>query len=292
MTFTLQNERIKAVIHPIGAELQELKDLQSGIQYLWNGDPAFWGKFSPVLFPIVGALKDNTYFYQGHQYSLNRHGFARERSFECIDQTSSSASFLLTEDASTKEQFPFDFQLVIRYTLLDNLLACTYMVTNPAAEDLLFSIGAHPAFAIPMQIPGISSRYEDYYLQFNTSTELFRQTLDRGLIGQKTNTIPLSDGKLPLNAGLFKDDAIVLKNLPDTQIRIHSTVHPHGLSFEFHDFPFFGIWAAPNAPFVCLEPWCGIADNAEHNQQLEQKEGIIRLKKGEIFERTWTVTLF
>jgi galactose mutarotase-like enzyme len=292
MAIILHNERLKAAIEPIGAELQELEDLNTGIQYMWSGDPAYWGKYSPVLFPIVGALKENTYFYQGHRYSLPRHGFARERVFELIDQTDVSASFLLVDDASTRENYPFGFQLVIRYTLLENLISCTYMVTNSVEEELLFSIGAHPAFAVPMRIPGVTTQYEDYYLQFNKSTELLRHQLDRGQIGHKTSVIQLEKGRLPLSPELFKNDAIVLKHIPDTEIQLRCVKHEHGLRFRFQDFPYFGIWAAPNAPFVCLEPWCGIADHIDHDQQLENKEGIIRLGNGEIFERAWHVTVF
>ncbi|KYP13086.1 aldose 1-epimerase family protein [Flavihumibacter sp. CACIAM 22H1] len=292
MKITLENEAIRAVIDTIGAELQELKAVPSGINYLWSGDPAFWGKFSPILFPIVGTLKENTYFYKNHTYSLPRHGFAREKNFECIQQTNDSASFLLTDDASTKEVFPFSFQLVVRYTLHQNLLACAYMVTNPGSEDLYFSLGAHPAFAVPQETFSGSSAYTDYYLQFDKSDSLQPFRLDKGLIGEETAAIPLSNRRLQLDKRLFQEDAIVLKNLPDTQISLRSHKHAHGLDFRFEDFPFFGIWAAPNAPFVCLEPWCGIADSVQHNQQLEQKEGVIRLQPQAIFERKWTVTLF
>jgi galactose mutarotase-like enzyme len=292
MKITLENEQIRAVIETIGAELQELKSLGNGISYLWSGDPAYWGKFSPILFPIVGTLKENTYYFNNHPYSLPRHGFARERNFECIQQTADSASFLLTDDASTKEVFPFDFQLVIRYTLLNNLLSCAYMVTNPGKEDLYFSIGAHPAFAVPVGASQEAPNYEDYFLQFNQSSSLQRYQLNKGLIGKETAEISLENHRLPLSKSLFQDDAIVLKNLPDTSISLRSDKHAHGLDFGFHDFPFFGIWAAPGAPFVCLEPWCGIADSIDHNQQLEQKEGINQLQPGAVFERNWTVKIY
>lgn len=292
MKITLENEQIRAVIETIGAELQELKNLTNGISYLWSGDPAYWGKFSPILFPIVGTLKENTYYHNNHPYSLPRHGFARERNFECIQQTADSASFLLTDDASTKEVFPFAFQLVIRYTLLNNLLSCAYMVTNPGSEDLYFSIGAHPAFAVPVGASSEAPHYEDYFLQFNQSSSLQRYQLDKGLIGKETAEILLENHRLPLSNSLFQDDAIVLKNLPDTSISLRTDKHAHGLDFDFRDFPFFGIWAAPNAPFICLEPWCGIADSIDHNQQLEQKEGINQLQPGAVFERNWTVKVY
>jgi galactose mutarotase-like enzyme len=166
------------------------------------------------------------------------------------------------------------------------------MVTNPGKEDCYFSLGAHPAFAVPYGTSVADQRYEDYYLEFSDSDSLQRYTLDKGLIGKGTTEIPLPDKKLRLQKELFRQDAIVLKKLPDTEIRLRSDKHAHGLDFGFHDFPFFGIWAAPDAPFVCLEPWCGIADSVDHNQQLTEKEGIIRLPPNEIFERQWTVRIY
>jgi galactose mutarotase-like enzyme len=166
------------------------------------------------------------------------------------------------------------------------------MITNPGTEEIYFSIGAHPAFAVPLGISGEGERYEDYYLEFSDSGALQRYTLENGLIGKATTEIPLQDHKLRLQKELFRQDAIVLKNLPDTEIRLRSEKHQHGLDFGFHDFPFFGIWAAKDAPFVCLEPWCGIADSVDHNQQLTEKEGIICLPPNEIFERQWTVRIY
>ncbi|MCG7859225.1 aldose 1-epimerase family protein, partial [Flavihumibacter sediminis] len=131
-----------------------------------------------------------------------------------------------------------------------NLLSCTYMISNPGKEDSYFSIGAHPAFAAPLRVSGEDQRYEDYYLEFSDSDALHRYTLVNGLIGTGITEIPLLDKKLQLQKELFRQDAIVLKNLPDTEIRLRSMKHAHGLDFGFHDFPFFGIWAAPDAPFV------------------------------------------
>lgn len=288
----LQNEQIKIKVQPIGAELQELTHLPTGINYLWTGDPAYWGKFSPVLFPIVGSLKENTYRYNGKAYSLSRHGFAREKTFECIDQSEQSISFLLTDDASTRAVYPFAFNLVIRYALDGNRLSCSYLVSNTDSKPILFSLGAHPAFAVPLPVPGVSTTYTDYYLEFDHSAELNRYSLHNGLIKTETQTVPLNNKQLHLDPALFTADAIVLKHIPDSSIRLACRKHSHGLDFSFRDFPYFGIWAASNAPFVCLEPWCGIADSVDHQQNLEEKEGIIQLEPGQLFERSWVVSLF
>jgi galactose mutarotase-like enzyme len=286
---TIENEKLKAIISPKGAELQSLKNKETGIEYMWSGDAAYWGKHSPVLFPIVGTLKDDTYSYKDKLYQLPRHGFARERTFLKDQISPSEAVFTLTQDADTLKVYPFAFSLKVRYQLTGNSLTCTYEVTNTGYDELLFSVGAHPAFAVPMVKDTV---YEDYYLQFNVAEELFRWKLDKGLIADHAEPLPVKNGKLPVTHELFYEDAIVLKNLQSNRITIGCTEHPHGLHFNFDNFPFFGIWAARDADFVCLEPWYGIADSVQHNQQLTDKEGIVKLTANAHWHRNWNVECF
>lgn len=285
----LQNELLSATISPNGAELQSLISKTTGMEYMWSGDAAYWGKFSPVLFPIVGTLKDDTYYYEEKSYKLPRHGFAREKIFAVKQISETEAVFTIESDEATLAVYPFDFVFRLRYKLNGISLSCTYEVENPGTKDLLFSVGAHPAFAVPNLK---DSEYEDYFLQFNSPEILKRYKLEAGLIGTQTEIIATENGKLPLCSGLFYEDAIVLKNMESTCITIGCYKHSHGLHFHFKDFPFFGIWAAKNAPFVCLEPWCGIADSTAHNQQLEDKEGIIKLSSNTNWERSWEVECF
>ncbi len=286
---TLENELIAATISPNGAELQSLKSKQTGIEYMWSGDAAYWGKCSPVLFPIVGTLKDDTYHYEGKAYKLPRHGFAREKLFAITPISETEALFTMESDESTLVVYPFAFVFKLRYKLNGTSLICTYEVENPDTKDLLFSVGAHPAFAVPNVK---DSKYEDYFLQFNTPEILKRHKLDAGLIGTETENIAMENGRLLLSHALFYEDAIVLKNLQSTSITIGCNTHNHGLHFHFNHFPFFGIWAAKDAPFVCLEPWCGIADSTQHNQQLKDKEGIVRLAPNTSWQRCWQVECF
>ncbi len=285
----LQNKTLTASIATKGAELQQLKNRQTGINYLWSGDAAYWGKYSPVLFPIVGGLKDDMYFYKDKSYKLPRHGFARDRDFKTEQFSNIEAVFTLTDDEQTRSVYPFAFTLQLRYRLTENRLACTYLVYNTGNDELLFSIGVHPAFAIPLnkELP-----YSDYYLKFNKDETLKRWKLLNGLTGTTADTISLRDGRLALSPSLFYEDAIVVKNLQSNRITLASDTDIHGINFHFNDFPFFGIWAAKDAPFVCLEPWCGIADAVNHNQQLKNKEGINTLEPGENFERQWSVECF
>ena len=285
----LQNEWLRATIAPAGAELQSLQHLSTGIEHMWSGDAAYWGKHSPVLFPIVGSLKEETYFYKGKPYHLPRHGFAREKVFAAEQLTNTEAVFTLTNDAATLAVFPFEFMLQIRYRLKGHSISCSYEISNFGSNELLFSVGAHPAFALPFTP---DSFYADHYLQFNQAENLQRCKLQDGLISNITEPLPTPGNRLPLSQNLFYEDAIVLKNLRSNTITLASDKHAHGIHFHFNHFPFFGIWAAKDAPFICLEPWCGIADGVDHNQQLQNKEGIEKLEAGGRFERTWSVECF
>jgi galactose mutarotase-like enzyme len=285
----LKSNWLEASVDPLGAELQSLRSLKTGLEYMWEGDPAFWGKHSPVLFPIVGSLKGDTYFFEGKSYTLPRHGFARERIF-AVDQVSENkAVFTLEADEESLKIYPFSFRLELIYELSEDSLYCTYAVHNFTDKVLWFSVGGHPAFKVPL-ISG--SKYEDHYIQFNQDETLLRWHLQNGLISDFNSFIEVFEGQLPLHHSLFYDDAIVLKNLRSTRVVLGSTRHAHGIDFYFDGFPYLGIWAAKDAPFVCIEPWCGHADTLDHNQQLTEKPGIERLEPGENWERTWKVEVF
>ncbi len=282
---TLENEFLIAKIHPLGAELQRLYNKQTNIEHLWSGDAIFWGKHSPVLFPIVGSLKENTYYYKDKAYHLPRHGLAREKMFTLKMQTKKSIIFTLTYDEETLKVYPFLFELDITYTLQQKELTCTYNVKNIGDDEMYFSIGAHPAFAV-------AGNYSDYYLQFNKDEKLVRYKLENGLISDITQIITLENKQLQLQHNLFNDDAIVLKKLESNKITFGNYKSKSGFHFMYNDFSFFGIWSAKDAPFICLEPWCGITDNTSHNQQLTQKEGIINLAANAYWERSWSVDCF
>lgn len=288
MIVAIKNDELEVGFSTKGAELQYLKDTKCHINYLWNGDDGFWAKFSPVLFPIVGALKNNQYQYKGITYTLPRHGFARDMEFSCQQISAVEISFTLKHNEETLKVYPFEFELTLIYKLRGTSLSCSYKVSNPADKDLLFSIGGHPAFAVPLNNEGT---YTDYYLQFNNDDELIFYHIVDNLVTETTTTLPLKEKRLPLQHQLFYNDALVFKTLKSNHIQLLNHKHNKGIDFSFEGFPYFGIWSAKDADFVCLEPWCGIADGVDHNQQLEQKEGIERLPPGKTWERTWEVTI-
>ena len=285
----LNNKTLQVNIHPQGAELQSIFHLQHQLEYLWNANPEYWGKHAPVLFPIVGQLNENTYAYNQKLYSLPRHGFARDRAFDLVHQNESSATFQLNSDEATLSAYPFPFSFQIKYALSGNELTNEYSVKNTGNETLLFSVGGHPAFKVPLVEDTL---YEDYYLEWEHPETIDRWTLQDGLL----NTHPLpflqQQNTIPLSHDLFKKDAVVLKHPKSTSISLQSHRTKHGLTMHFDGFPYFGIWAAKEAPFVCLEPWCGIADSLYHNGQLAEKEGIIHLPPHQTWSKAWRVSFF
>jgi len=285
----LQNETITASIHPKGAELQSLQNNITGLEYMWSGDAAYWGKHSPILFPIVGTLANDTYTYNEQEYYLPRHGFAREKIFTAVQTSPTEAWFTLSSSEETLAVYPFEFELQLGYRLIDDKLKCTYRVINNGNDVLWFSVGGHPAFAVPL-VAG--TEYTDYYLQFNQDEKLERFKLKDGLISDDVEALPIKDAILALQPSLFYEDAIVLKHLASTNVQLLSPQHIHGLAFDFTGFDFLGLWAAKDAPFLCIEPWCGIADNIHHDGNLETKEGIQQIAAGEVWERSWTVKCF
>ncbi|RPE05669.1 aldose 1-epimerase family protein [Chitinophaga lutea] len=286
----ISNDYLQVRFSAHGAELQSIirKDYQ--LEYLWSGDPAFWGKKSPVLFPIVGGLKNNTYRYKGREYQLGRHGFARDMTFTVTLHTATSINFSLRDSEETLRNYPFPFNLNIRYTVQDATLLVNYEVQNMGDDMMYFSIGAHPAFRVPLEQDTI---YEDYALHFNETETAGVWPLSPG--GQiEAAPLPYLEQtrQLPLKKSLFYKDALVFKNLASTSIAIRSHKTAHGVDVSFPGFPYMGIWSAKDADFVCIEPWCGIADTVNASGELTEKEGILELRPDELFQKQWSALFF
>jgi len=289
MEIVLENDFLIVGIKVKGAELRSVFHKMTNLEYMWGADPAFWGKSSPVLFPIVGTLKGDLFHYRDKAYSLPRHGFARDLVFDVEHRQRDHAVFLLKSSSGTLERYPFQFELRLIYRVVENNLRVTYDVKNVGDGMQYFSIGGHPAFKVPL-VDG--ARYEDYFLEFEKKETTGRWPLDAGLV--KTQPTPLLNDSniLPLTRSLFSEDAVVLKHLQSTTVSLKSHTDRHGLDFNFDGFPFLGIWAAPNANFVCIEPWCGIADAVNHNQDFTTKEGIEKIEPDQPWTRTWTARFF
>ncbi len=290
MNYYLENTNFRAEIKSKGAELCSFKNTKTNTEYIWQGDPKFWNRHAPVLFPIVGKLKNNQYHFEGKTYQMSQHGFARDKEFVLLSQSADELIFELREDAETLEKYPFEFILQISYQLKTNILTTKYSVQNPSTSNLYFSIGGHPAYRCPLKN---GEKRSDYFLEFEASENAKRFPLEAE--GVSLDSIPVfeKNGILPITDSLFEADALVFKDLKSEVIRIKNQAQRMVLEFRFQGFPFFGIWSKnQQSPFVCLEPWCGVADCVNHEGDLTKKEGIISLKTGEIFERSYEVEVF
>lgn len=286
----ISNNALSIKISNKGAELQSIFHNQHNLEYLWSGDPSIWGKKSPVLFPIVGELKDKSYTYNGKKYIMNRHGFARDMEFAVTEQTETSITFSIRSDEQTLSVYPFLFVFSVKYTLIENALQVKYIVENKGRETMYFSVGGHPAFKVPL-VEGLT--YEDYHLVFNETETLERCLLSsEGLIKTQTSPLLTNESVLPLKKELFSADAIVLKNFRSTSLIIESGKTDHCLKITFKGFPYLGIWETKGGDFVCIEPWCGIADSIEASGKLEEKEGINALEPFGKFEAEFSIEVF
>ncbi|MFC0775722.1 aldose 1-epimerase family protein [Terrimonas alba] len=290
--FTLENEYLKIEINAKGAELNSIYNKKKNIEYMWSGDPAFWGKKSPVLFPIIGSLKNDTYYFENKAYQLSRHGFARDMEFELTNQNASAITFTLIRNNVTLEKYPFQFKFDIIYSIKDNQLKVIYRVVNKGDinQKLYFSVGGHPAFKLPVLA---GTTYTDYWLEFNKKENAGRWPISaEGLIKEQPIPLMTDTNRLPLAKELFYTDAIVFKKLRSTSVKLVSGQYGEIFDFDFTGFPYLGIWAAKGADFICIEPWCGIADSVNSTQQLIEKEGINVLDSTDQFEKSWTFTAY
>lgn len=290
MTFILENESIKATFVTTGAEMTGLLKKDSHMEYIWHGDPAFWGRHAPILFPIVGRLKEDTYMYQNNQYFLSQHGFARDKEFILVEKTEQKIIFELREDEETLAKFPFSFSLKVIYELLSDGVTVSYIVENTGDEQLYFSIGAHPAFSIPLNK---DLTFEDYYLHFSPQKEYLHLPLNGSYVDYDKRISEPINSDIQLKRALFKEDALIYETQGMTQITIRSDKSPESVTLSYKKMPFVGIWSPypKEAPFVCIEPWYGIADTVNTSGQLSEKFGIQSLSSKEYFECQYSITV-
>jgi galactose mutarotase-like enzyme len=279
---TLSNDVISAQINTLGAELCSLKNANNR-ESIWEGNPIYWGKHSPVLFPIVGTLKNNSYNHNNKEYQLPRHGFARDMEFELVEKKDNRATFFIQSNFATLANYPFQFELQIQYTLVHATLEIAYTVINKDSTEIPFSIGAHPAFALP-------GNFENFSLEFEKVEPLEYTLLENDLVSTQTETIATHSNFVPLTYKLFEKDALIFKKLQSNSLTIHDKEKPL-LKVHFENFPNLGIWTKVGAPFICIEPWFGYSDTTESNGNLFEKEGIIVLKSTDTFQTKFCIEI-
>ncbi|ECJ9742472.1 aldose 1-epimerase family protein [Listeria monocytogenes] len=286
----LENEVLLVEMKTAGAELTRIFHKDTGLEYLWNADSKFWGRHSPVLFPTVGRLVDDTYLVDGKQYHLGQHGFARDRDFQVIEQTENTVRFELDADEDSLAIYPYKFKLSIIYTIEKNTVAVSYEVENTDNKRIYFSIGAHPAFHLPLTD---GTTFEGYYLDFGTEENLETLCLEGPYRSGDIKKIVDEPARyLPLSYDLFKNDALIFEALKQKEMTIKSDKTPHFVKVSFPEFPFVGVWTAkPGTPFLCIEPWYGIADGAGESVELRDKAGIEHLEPEAVFASEYEITV-
>jgi galactose mutarotase-like enzyme len=282
MGFVIANDRVRLAVDARGAEPVSLQTVQDPLEFLWQGEARYWGRQAPVLFPIVGALKDNRYTFNGRTYEMGQHGFARDSRFEMIEATEGRLTFLLRETPESLKKFPFPFELYTTYTLQGRAVRIDRRVVNPGDGTLWFSIGEHPGFNCPLFA---GEGLEDYYLEFDREESLERRFLENSLLTEKREPFLSGERTVTLSADLFKRGAVILGNCKSGAVSLKSRHHSRKVTVTLEGYPYLGIWSpAKGAPFVCLEPWQGIASPEESDGDLTRKPAMISLAPGKEFQ--------
>ncbi len=288
MNFVLENQQLKVTVASHGAEVKSVVRKADGREMMWQADPAFWGRTSPVLFPVVGCYYEKKSIFGGKTYEMGQHGFARDMEFACLREDASELVFELREDASTLEKYPFAFCLQVRYVLTDGTLAVEWTVENTNAETMYFSIGAHPAFCCDLD------REVLYFEKAGASCKEIVANIiaadGSGCLSDDCDRYELEEGKLAMSDALFAKDALVVEGAQADAVSILDGGGKRLVRVTC-DTPLFGVWSpvGKHAPFVCIEPWYGRCDRVGFSQKLEEREYGNVLAAGERFVGGYTM---
>lgn len=291
MLYTIDNGCLKLTVDSMGAQIMNLVS-RDGTEYIWQGDPNTWKSRSPVLFPFIGRLTDNTYRYKGKVYPLTIHGFAKLHEFAVTEQTIDTLTFELCSNDQTLEQYPFDFVFRVIHKLKENTLSITYSVTNKSNEVMPYAIGGHPGFNVPLTD---GETFEDYDLVFGAPCQPSRIGFtETCYVSDHDTPFALEDGvRLSLRHDMFDDDAIVLKHAA-REVTLKSRVFGRGVKASYPDMPYIGFWHWPKAetPYVCIEPWSSLPSRQDVVEEFSCKSDMLQLAPGATRDTTWTVTVF
>ncbi len=281
----IENEFLSISAREYGAELTSIFHKQSRTEHLWKADPAFWGWYAPVLFPIVGRCLNDEILIDGKSYHMQKHGFGRKSQFKLLELSDHKMIFSLVYSDDTLAIYPYRFELLIGYRLLGNQLKCTYEVINREDKHIYFSLGSHPAFAIPFADG--EEQYKDYYLEFDKEESLVRHYInEEGFFDGRTEQVSSDSRVLNLHQGMFDKDAYIFKNLQSNRVKLKSQKNDKFVSVQFEGYEYLGLWAKTGASYVCIEPWIGCADTAGKQTTFAEKEGCVRLGAREEFSRS------
>ncbi len=286
---TLSNSELTIQVSPHGAELCSI--LCNGKEYLWQADPAFWKRHSPVLFPIVGSVWENEYRHEGNSYVLTQHGFARDMDFELILERDNEVRYRLVDNEETHKKYPFPFCLEIGYRIGGKIIEVLWKVVNTGTREMYFQIGAHPAFYYPDYESETTGRG---YFGFDQTENLHYILIsEKGCANpDKEYLLELPEGLLPLDVHTFDKDALILENGQVGEVTLYTKEKKPYLGLRFNA-PVVGLWSPPtkNAPFVCIEPWYGRCDRAHYGGEYKDKDWMQRLAPAEVFEGGYVIEI-
>ncbi len=278
MTYFISNEYLEAGIKSYGAELTSLKSKESGIEYLWQGNPDIWYGQSPVLFPIIGRVLDDIYYLNGKEYTMPKHGLFRKREAQVVEQSTDRITFVEKDDEETLKIFPYNFEVYVTFELIGKSLKCTFKVVNMTNDVMYFSIGGHPGFNC-----SIGDR-----LVFDENETLSTIAIDTECL-RNGKTIPVLDNEknITVTKDIFNNDALIFTGIKSKHITLESDSHCRKVKFDMGECPYLGIWAKPGAPYVCIEPWWGVNDDHTRKSDFSQKECIQSVGSNDSFDCYW-----
>lgn len=283
--------KLEIVTSPIGAELTSIKynseeRLHQGESVLDKEGKVFWKRHAPVLFPIVGSLKNNTTYIDGKKYQMSQHGFARDMVFDIVNISEREHTYVLKYNENTLKMYPYKFELYISYFIEENKLTVIYKVRNLDIRPIYFGIGGHPAFIIDL-------KNNKYKVEFeNEENNIKFSQLDAGLISYKNNYINnslMSNNRcIEISKDTFSHDAIIMSGLSSRKLRLYEN-NIEKLEFEFGQFKYLSLWSKKNAPFLCIEPWQTTADYTDSNQDFTLKKDNIKLEVNEEYKCSYSI---
>jgi len=294
MIHEITNKELIISVESFGAELSSLRSAD-GFEYLWQGSADSWNGRSPVLFPIIGGLQNNCYYFDGREYGMASHGFARKKEWRLEKRSGSRLVFVLESDDETLAQYPFSFIFHMAYTLNGPALEVSYTIKNKDEKVMPFSVGGHPGFRCPLE-EGYS--FEDYRLRFNRPEKTVRYMKEGKLLTGKTEPFELPDGILKLKHETFRRGAVILSDFSSDSIVLERQDRPEtgrAVRVDFPGFTHLGLWTFPDSPqpYICIEPWFGMDSSAGKiaDSNLRTKNGMQTLKPGELFNSAFIVTV-
>ena len=279
---TVKNSELTVVIAKKGAELQSI--VCDGVEYMWDRDPAFWAQSAPIMFPMCGGLKGGKYELDGISYEMPKHGFAKLLDFEVENQTESSVTFVLRDNEQTRKMYPFAFAFRVSYVLEGKSVKVTYDAENTDSKTMYCTFGAHEAYACPEGI-------EAYELIFPEKETLYAYGLNGDIVTDYTKLMVQNSDRLVLDDRHFALDALVFRDVKSNSVTLASKVSNRRVKVEFDGFDYLVLWHKHTAPYLCVEPWCGLPDVAGSSYNFAEKEGMHAVAAGCHFARTHTITV-